>query len=120
MRERLIGGEEDSSVAYERGIGPVEVETLAVDIGGNRTGFAEDARRRRVVPQTSAAVLLRQFHVARRRMREHPARVHHRSGARIDIQTCQPHFSGNFLQSRDHLVVLLRRNIPAEIAQSFI
>ena len=40
LRERLVGGEQDPSVTHERGVGPVEVETLAVDVGGNRTRSA--------------------------------------------------------------------------------
>ena len=72
-------------MTHQRGVGPVEIETLAVDVSGNRTCFAEDARRRRVVPQASAAVLLWQLHIARDRIREHLARIHHRSGARVDM-----------------------------------
>ena len=80
---------------------------MAVDVGGNGTSFAEDARRRRVVPQASAAVLFRQFHITREWIREHLARIHHRSGTRIDMQTCQPHVSGNLLQSCGDLVTPL-------------
>ena len=79
-------------MTHERGIGPVEVETLTVDVGGNRTNFAENTRRTRIVPQASAAVLLRQLQLTRGWVREHLARIHHRSGARIagDPQLLHP------------------------------
>ena len=100
-------------MTHQRRIGSVEVETLAVDVGGNRSCFAEDARRRRVVPQASAAVLLWQLHITCQWIREDLARIHYRSGARIDMQACQPHLLGNRFQTcRDPVTALTGEKTP--------
>ena len=65
LRKFFIGREQNSSVTHERGFDSIEFEIFAKDISRNRSSLLKETCSCRVVPEASAAILLRQLQITR-------------------------------------------------------
>ena len=86
-------------MVHEGRIESVEIEWSAGDVGGNGSGFLENASGRRIVPKTAAAGLgLGEFKIAGWSIFQYPTSVHGGASVQNGVEPVEASFFGDGFQ----------------------